>query len=1148
MKSNIFRTTRPALFTTNIKELITANRLDSVTIDNQSLTSPYFTGSFRYDQVGEALKSTQELNIDYSKWENHTFFNSAVAKTNVAFSKIINDYPFDGTLAEIQQFEDSLTGFEKYILGLFPKYQGFLSFVTANNNYIEVKDATGINFPDNSRNSEGKSILNPDTSSFSFEMQLYPAAVANGNQVIVQKRESDNSGITIGLLSDGSTTSCNVKFIVSRQADQFLSASANIEKGQFNHLYFEYNANPESSGTLKIYKDLDLVGQSSEQLIFNDLSFSNSSLFIGTGQTQRDFIPSETFSGSIDEFRFFHKTIGEYELDYNSKKEIYAQDGLKLYFKFNEPTGSFTSNDVVLDSSGNSLHSYIENFNISQRNPLGVDNPMVAEDIQRCVTLFSDYPDTITLNQSILDDATSYDFDNPNLITKLIPAHYLREGLISQGFTDEDGTIGNTVSGEGIPGTAVIGSPQIITAMLLVYAKFFDELKIFIDQFSNLVHVDYDSDVSISDKLLPFLAKYYGFELPSFFKTATGEQFYEGRNISKNNEKSQQNLSYVRNQIWRRILVNMRSIMKERGTNASVRSLLLASGIIPDNFFTIREYGGPKKNFLIGRREIKTEVSTMLDFSGSLTTAASTFDYQGFPDNKPHIIGSYLSGSRDEVGYPPIKGTFVPKPGLPHGVSNNPDDGLFTSGSFTLEGIYKYTPQQPFYVSESLMRLHTTGSTTASRHLVITNLVAVSGSTNDQIGLKLYCQPTGSAPGIDPAISLFLTGVNIFDGNKWNIGFGRRRNDEINAISSSYFLRCGRVVDQDTILYYQTSSYFNDRSTDDNIFQFELPTDNSNGAFIVIGSQSIDISTISSFGLNRTSNDTAKVTDFSGKVAQIRMWSKYLDDVEFKEHIRNYKSLGVQNPLINFSFDTVTTGTFERLRLDASSDQSITVTDTQGRIDILDFSQNNLFFAGSGFESEKTVIKPETFNYTNLAPNFDQSVTYNKVRVRSLQSPTEYDVPTARVAPVYDIIRSDLPEDDRRFTIEYSAVKALNEDIIRLMTDLDFFNDALGKPSYMYDDYYPDIEQFRKIYFNRLTGKLNYTVFFDIFKWFDTSFTDLISSLMPKKAQFNGVNFVIESHMLERHRLKYLTDQQYTVGKITVESGGKISDINSITS
>ena len=45
------------------------------------------SGTF-LSQTNHALTSTQQLNIDYNFFENHTFFHSAVVKTNEAFEKI----------------------------------------------------------------------------------------------------------------------------------------------------------------------------------------------------------------------------------------------------------------------------------------------------------------------------------------------------------------------------------------------------------------------------------------------------------------------------------------------------------------------------------------------------------------------------------------------------------------------------------------------------------------------------------------------------------------------------------------------------------------------------------------------------------------------------------------------------------------------------------------------------------------------------------------------------------------------------------------------------------------------------------------------------------------------------------------------------
>ena len=81
-----------------------------VNLSKLSSTNFESTSSFRYDSVGEGLKSTQELPVDWTQFENHTFFNSARSKVNVAFDKIVNEFPFDGSEKEIEAFEDELTG------------------------------------------------------------------------------------------------------------------------------------------------------------------------------------------------------------------------------------------------------------------------------------------------------------------------------------------------------------------------------------------------------------------------------------------------------------------------------------------------------------------------------------------------------------------------------------------------------------------------------------------------------------------------------------------------------------------------------------------------------------------------------------------------------------------------------------------------------------------------------------------------------------------------------------------------------------------------------------------------------------------------------------------------------------------------------
>jgi len=1198
------------------------NNSPEISLSSVRDTNILSTGSFRFDSPGAGIRSTQEIPLDYTKFENHTFFNSAESKVNIAFDRIINEFPFDGTRKELEQFQDSLTGFEKHVFDRFPKNVGFLMFSGSSHDpqgthgtFVEVVDAAGVRFPSFSRLNTGESVLSVGDSSFSIETHLFSAMTGSGNQVICQHISSSTPpptslsttasfGFTLALsasdldragsdgTSAGGANTADLIFAVTSGTVK-LTTSASIDKGKWNHICAVYDRR-NSVGKIKLFLSQTLVASSTNVGFMGPISISDQNFLIGSGTSmavdksilpgaEKDyFVPTQTLSGALDEFRFFHNVRITENQRSERLRNIFAQKPLKLYFRFNEPfyTGSYGARDVVLDSSGFSFHTPISNYTSSMRMTGSLPVPMTAEDKSLSPILFPGFSKVADLNSKLLSTASNYDRENPNLITRLLPVHYLIEGQIDEGLErasepagGPDGQLGQPFTANSIPGSGEIGSSQLLTAFLLIWAKFFDELKITIDHFSKVIHVDYDDDESIAEKLLPFVAKYHGFSLPSLYSNTPLEQFLRGENIKNLESLSSHSLQYVQNQIWKRILINLKESRQSKGTLHSIRSLMASAGINVDSLFTIREYGGPSKRTLQGLRQKRSEVSTMLDFSGSfghnpltLTSSHRGFGYLSSGSfATPHIVSQFLSSSRLELGFPEPKGTMINKASgygksatgkLIHGISTEPSDGMFTSGSFTYEGIYKFPNKRGGYpLTQSLVRIHTTGSSTpaSGSGLVLTNLIVLSGAQNSVTSsgseLKLFVRPsTGSTS--EPTLSLNLTGVNIFDGNQWHVSFGRNRNDEMDsASSSSYFLRCARQSFGQLNQIFMTSSLFQEvkqRSKGNDgfgvnncLFSFTSSNFNSSGPFLVIGSQSLSPGTSSqAYCLNTGTDDSSGQygiqnlhTEFNGKIGHIKFYSKGLSDTEFREHARNFKSLGVNDPRANFNFVTAPTGAFERLRLDVSTDQAITASNTKGNIVFHDFSQNDLFFSGSGFEISKSVVRPETFNYSILSPKFDIAQTDQKVRIRSFQDPdlvaeSSYAVPT----PMYEIRPSEEPDDDDRFSIDFSAIRSLDEDIMNIFSSLDFFDSALGSPNLLFDDFYPDLEHLSDIYFNRLTRKLDIASYFDFFKWFDSSFSVLIEQLIPRKTNFLGVNFVIESHVLERNRFRYLFDDIYLQG------------------
>ena len=93
-----------SLFTPSVIERLADGSGAVVEYTEKSFSGSYSTSSNSYifDDPGSPLKSTQQIPIDWSQFSNHTFFNSAESKVNVAFDTIINFYPFDGSNQEVQ--------------------------------------------------------------------------------------------------------------------------------------------------------------------------------------------------------------------------------------------------------------------------------------------------------------------------------------------------------------------------------------------------------------------------------------------------------------------------------------------------------------------------------------------------------------------------------------------------------------------------------------------------------------------------------------------------------------------------------------------------------------------------------------------------------------------------------------------------------------------------------------------------------------------------------------------------------------------------------------------------------------------------------------------------------------------------------------
>ena len=397
--------------------------------------------SFKYDPLDYPLKSTQQLNLDWSKFENHTFFSSAEVKVNEAFNKIINSYPFDGTKKEVEEFLDLLTGYEKWVFDSFPVWSGALHFSgtqvgeipsSTRGNWISVKDKSGTLYPDLAKNKTGEPVLNPgDNDSLSIEVLLFLPTITNDTQVVFQKSSTQFDGFTFYLEPSASSDTTNAVFCVASGSVRN-SVSTVITKGKYNHICLILNKQDEREHRLQFYVNEKLESQSPNLLKISKINIDNASFLIGSGSSFYSgttlVTPTQTLSGTLDELRLFHSVRDEKNQKLFSSMGLYSTPELKLYYRFNEPSGSLSINgnssidSIVLDSSGNSLHSNINNFNASLRVNAADDqsNLLVNERKEFQKILFPAYSDILNFNSQLLVSASNFDRSNPNNIIKLI--------------------------------------------------------------------------------------------------------------------------------------------------------------------------------------------------------------------------------------------------------------------------------------------------------------------------------------------------------------------------------------------------------------------------------------------------------------------------------------------------------------------------------------------------------------------------------------------------------------------------------------------------------------------------------------------------------------------------------------------------------
>jgi hypothetical protein len=296
------------------------------------------------------------------------------------------------------------------------------------------------------------------------------------------------------------------------------------------------------------------------------------------------------------------------------------------------------------------------------------------------------------------------------------------------------------------------------------------------------------------------------------------------------------------------------------------------------------------------------------------------------------------------------------------------------------------------------------------------------------------------------------------------------------------------------------------------------------------GVQNLFATPIRVFAGAHRQNFTGSIIDYSdSNITNVRFWYDYLQNEEIKFHSQDVYSLGRKHPNSNAYFavpqlDGISIPAEESLALNWSFDL-VTGSNADGRFAVLDLSSGSLEQIDAAryrFLSGALGNKHPGQGW-GFAANDDQVVDLLYVPSAKLQLPG--------AACSSDMV-AILEEDDEIFTrasapinyffaAEKSMSQCVSEDMLKLFATIADFNNLIGEPVHRYRLTYKSLEKLRQLYFNHITNISSFERFVDFYKWIDSAISDVLYQLVPASADVSdSLRTMVESHILERNKIR----------------------------
>jgi hypothetical protein len=1055
----------------------------------KSVTSDELVETVESSDYIEAKKTEHEQfvpPIDFSDPSNFAKFGSAELYYEKSFERIHNYYPYDGTLSEKLEFENSSSYLDKYVFdNLYPRTNGYVNF--DGNQKIEIFGGPHTA----SAGMEGKPLEDTFDSSMvydadkrrdvSFEYRAdygctiefwlkktHPATTARDRIVDMTNGET----LTVFQLDYRSTLTQN-RFQLSITSGSIATNRKNLiddtaVDGDWHHYAFTiYNENSETF--MEAYKDGTFIEREATGKEILDIIPVSSGMQMAIGSSLSG--PGANLTAHMDEFRFW-KTKRTPEQIYNTwftqvgggTNKNDANLDLGLYLKFNEGiSGNDSLDSLVLDYSGRISNGVVDGYTSSFRSTGSAITEALGQPEFLDPIIYSSHPDVVSKKAEYKTSGSLADIESTSQIISYFP-----------GWMQEE---------DELQGKQLKYLSQVI-------GSYFDTLWHQIN-FIDKIHDNHY--ISGSNTALPFSKKLLqdkGFVIPDMFIDASITENLLNRD---DNEVYEKEINEVRNTIYHNLYNNLETIYKSKGTEKSFRNFFRSIGIgqdlvklnmyADDSTFIIRDnyqYKSLEKNFVNFNREGH--------FDATLFQSSSNGDY-------------YIPGDKDYLG----SFTFETEIILPKKQRKN-EIGYFSFPDLT----------------SSIGGFHSTGS-------------AFDYPTSNDLGMSLYVLKNEEEKNLNDdesqTVRFMVTGAfgeltsseisYQYDNNKWNLALRMRHS------TYPYGNITGSIEDDFTIDFYGVES----------------EGDIKRNSFYVSASNI----TADYFRSDKIFYAGAERVNYSGSVeyntdmrlGSVRYWHSYLSNEAIDQHSYDPETFGSNNPEQSDLVDTypVEIPREKTLALHWGFD-TLTGSDSSGEFLVPDLSSGSnsptLYGSLATTLGQMNEAKGIEFN-TSDTKAIDKDYLH-VARKRLLDNLMSSDLTTIKSDETEQFF-VDEDVSDNFYSFEKSMYATISDEMMNLFSTAIDLNNLIGQPNQRYHHDYNMMSFLRDRFYDDVENEPDLEKFTSFYKWIDDSISIALQQLIPASARFSEkINNVVESHVLERnkytHQLPILTTFESTEGSI----------------